>query len=228
MESTLRPGEISIDDALLERWQAVVDLLAKIADVPAALIMRVEPEEIEVFRASHTADNPYRVGERAPFNRECRLYCETVIRTGERLLVPNALKDSAWDDNPDIALDMISYLGLPLRWPDGEPFGTVCILDSKENAYSELIESSLAQFRELVEMHLALLVRNAELSRALDEIETLRGMLPICSHCKSIRNERGYWQRIEEYLGEHSRATLSHGICEACLKKHYPSFGESE
>lgn len=203
-----------------------MDLLARIANVPAALIMRVEPEDeqIEVLRASRTVDNPYRVGERATYNRQCGLYCEAVIRTGKRLLVANALKDPEWASNPDVALNMISYLGLPLRWPTGEPFGTICVLDRKENAYGGLIEGSLAQFRELVEMHLTLLVRNAELARALDEVKTLRGMIPICSHCKSVRDESGSWHRIETYLREHSQATLTHSICEACLREH---FGDS-
>lgn len=67
-------------------------------------------------------------------------YCETVIKTKDKLLVPNVLKDEDWKKNPDIKLGMISYLGFPLLWPNDEIFGTICVLDSKENNYSKEYE----------------------------------------------------------------------------------------
>ncbi len=57
---------------------------------------------------------------------------------------------------------------------------------------------------------------------ALSDIKQLTGLLPICSHCKKIRNDKGYWQQIEQYIYEHSDAQFSHGICQECAKKHYP------
>ena len=68
-----------------------------------------------------------------------------------------------------------------------------------------------------------------DLQKALAEIDTLRGILPICSYCKKIRNDKGYWEQIEVYLKEHSRAEFSHGLCPECAKKFYPDFfGEEE
>lgn len=61
-----------------------------------------------------------------------------------------------------------------------------------------------------------------DLNTALDEIKTLKGILPICMHCKNIRDDRGYWSQIEQYIFEHSEAEFSHGICPDCLAKHYP------
>jgi hypothetical protein len=66
------------------------------------------------------------------------------------------------------------------------------------------------------------------LQKALNEIKTLRGILPICAHCKRIRDDEGYWQRIESYIHEHSEADFSHGICPECLKNHYPDLDEEE
>ncbi|WP_028313933.1 VUT family protein [Desulfatibacillum aliphaticivorans] len=63
----------------------------------------------------------------------------------------------------------------------------------------------------------------AELQQALSEVKTLRGFLPICSHCKSIRDDQGYWNRLEAYLLEHSDIELSHGVCPECAKKFYPN-----
>ena len=60
------------------------------------------------------------------------------------------------------------------------------------------------------------------LSKALAEIKTLSGLLPVCSYCKKVRDDQGYWSRIENYVQEHSDAQFSHGICPDCMKKHYP------
>lgn len=61
-----------------------------------------------------------------------------------------------------------------------------------------------------------------ERDAALAEARTLRGLLPICSSCKSIRDDQGEWRRLEEYVSEHSQASFSHGICPACIAKYHP------
>ena len=61
-----------------------------------------------------------------------------------------------------------------------------------------------------------------ELRAALDEIRTLRGIIPICAHCKKIRDDQGAWGQIEAYIQAHSEAHFSHGICPDCMRRHYP------
>ena len=61
-----------------------------------------------------------------------------------------------------------------------------------------------------------------ELTKALADIRTLRGLLPICAGCKKIRNDRGYWQGLEQYLSEHAEVQFSHGLCPDCLAKYNP------
>ncbi|MDZ4853378.1 MAG: response regulator [Nitrospirota bacterium] len=63
---------------------------------------------------------------------------------------------------------------------------------------------------------------NDELQKALREVKVLRGLIPICASCKKIRNDGGFWQQLEEYIGEHSEAEFSHGICQPCVEKLYP------
>lgn len=63
----------------------------------------------------------------------------------------------------------------------------------------------------------------SELQQALAQIRTLSGLLPICAHCKKIRNDKGYWTQIELYIREHSDAEFSHGICPDCARKLYPN-----
>ena len=62
----------------------------------------------------------------------------------------------------------------------------------------------------------------AKLKDALNSIKTLKGLLPICSHCKKIRDDKGYWSQIETYIQKYSDAEFSHGICPDCAKEHYP------
>lgn len=63
-----------------------------------------------------------------------------------------------------------------------------------------------------------------ELTEALSKVKKLSGMLPICASCKKIRDDKGYWNQIESYIGDHSEAEFSHGICPDCAKKLYPEF----
>ena len=62
----------------------------------------------------------------------------------------------------------------------------------------------------------------AELQKALSEVKTLQGILPICSICKQIRDDKGYWNQLEAYIEEHSDVDFSHSLCPQCLQKHYP------
>lgn len=159
--------DIEISAEMIAGWQSVVNMLAEIIDVPAALIMKVDPPHIEVFRASESGSNPYGAGDREHL---AGLYCEKVIGTRGRLLVPNALKDSEWDKNPDIKPGMISYLGFPLLWPDGEVFGTICVLDSKENTFGKLYEKLMLRFKDLIEAHLALSYKNSDDKKNLEGV----------------------------------------------------------
>jgi hypothetical protein len=69
----------------------------------------------------------------------------------------------------------------------------------------------------------------SELQEALANVKALRGLIPICSSCKKIRNDQGYWTQLETYLQQHTDAEFSHGLCMDCLRKLYPEFsGEVE
>jgi len=67
-----------------------------------------------------------------------------------------------------------------------------------------------------------------ELQKSLDEINTLRGILPICSFCKNIRNDEGYYEQIENYIHKHSGVDFSHTICPKCLSEHYPEINDTK
>ncbi len=156
-QSKIKPD---IPDQIIAKWQKLIDLASELIGVPAGLIMKVYPKEIEVFVCSETKGNPYEKGERARL--KTGLYCETVMCMRKQLLVPDACKDPNWDHNPDIELGMVSYFGLPLIWPDNEIFGTICVLDDKENHYSVMYQKLCTQFKEAIEADLHMILESED------------------------------------------------------------------
>ncbi|MBS3777123.1 MAG: GAF domain-containing sensor histidine kinase [Bacteroidales bacterium] len=165
--SELKP---EMDREVIEKWQSLLDLTAKLMNVPSALIMKLNEQTIEVFLKSQSKGNPYKVGGKEELIHG--LYCETVIGKQEKLLVPDASKSEIWkENNPDMDLNMISYLGMPLNYPDGEVFGTVCVLDNKENHYGPLYEELLDKVKQHIETDLKLHLSNQELEEKNHQLE---------------------------------------------------------
>lgn len=222
--------EYDIPLSLLDEWQSIVDLMAEIIDIPVGLIMRAAGKDVEVLLSSQTQGNPYHAGEKEQLWGS-GLYCEAVIQTMDKLLVPNALASPEWDQNPDLKLNMIAYLGLPIRLPDGKAFGTICVLDNKENAFGSKAETLLAKLRDILESNLAMVYMNhvlEEKNRGLmdyiNEIKTLRGLIPICAKCKKIRDSDDYWHAIEDYISQHTQAQFTHSLCPECIDDLYPDW----
>ncbi len=106
--------------------------------------------------------------------------------------------------------EVYRYLTKPLQSPDE--------IRSVVNQAIEVY--TLRQSRK--DMMAELERRNAELEGMLAQVKRLEGMLPICAACKKIRDDKGYWQQIESYIGDHSQAVFSHGICPECARRLYP------
>lgn len=92
---------------------------------------------------------------------------------------------------------------------------------SGQVVYYEGILQEITQRKKMEEERENLIV---ELRDALANIKTLSGLVPICASCKKIRDDKGYWNHLEQYIMDHSGATLSHGICPDCAKQLYPEF----
>ncbi|MDQ1240513.1 MAG: hypothetical protein QG577_2699 [Thermodesulfobacteriota bacterium] len=110
-----------------------------------------------------------------------------------------------------IRLKAISYSGI---WF----IGIVGLLLVRRNIRDDLSERERA---EKEKSHLT-----NELQNSLAEVKKLSGFLPICSSCKKIRDDKGYWSEVERYIGEHSEAQFSHGICPDCMRKLYPEIAD--
>lgn len=86
------------------------------------------------------------------------------------------------------------------------------------------IAIELALYRHKIEKEKEQLA--SELKDALAKVKQLSGLLPICSYCKKIKDDKGYWEQVETYITKHSEALFSHGICPACAEKAFKEFGE--
>jgi two-component sensor histidine kinase len=160
-----------ISKELQEKWQKVLDLAAKIIGVPSGLITKFHPNELEVFLSSRTENNPL------PQNLKLELglgwYCENVTGSREKTIVPNALQMEDWKENPSVPFNLLSYMGIPLLWPDGEVFGTFCMLDLKEHNYPEIYQELLESLREVIQNDLKSLIDYRRMENDLAHKETL-------------------------------------------------------
>lgn len=216
----------NIPSQIVDIWQRVVDSVASLLLVPSVMINRLEPPELEVFRSNIGPDNPFPSGTRMDM---AGVYCATVAEKRQRLLLEDARKDPVWANSPTAKAGIFAYLGYPLFWPDGDVFGTLCVVDTRENKWAEQSARLLQTFKDAIEAHLALVItmenlnrKNDELERALHEVKTLQGYLPICASCKKIRDDRGYWNQIETYISQHTDVLFSHGLCPDCTQKFFP------
>jgi len=101
-------------------------------------------------------------------------------------------------------------------------FALVGVLELGESLTFMMLNSERLE-RELLEAEANLKSTVQDLRQALAEVKKLSGFLPICASCKKIRDDKGYWQQIEQYISEHSEALFSHSTCPECARKLYPN-----
>ena len=118
------------------------------------------------------------------------------------------IEDVSWSDQNRI----ISRTIVPLKNSDGDVTGIVVIeRDITERKKNEKEREKLI----------------AELQQSLADVKMLSGLIPICSNCKKIRNDQGYWIQLESYIQTHSDTKFTHGICPECAAKLYPNISKS-
>ena len=152
-------------------------------------------------------------------------YSHTEI-VGKRLWELSAFKDI--EQSREVFKDLqtkehIRYKDLPLRTKDGQSVSVEFVSSIYQVNEEKVIQCNIRDItrHKQAEEERKKLIEG--LSYAL--AETLNGLLPICSYCKSIRDDKGEWKKIEEYLLEHSEANFTHGICPKCMKIFHPNRG---
>ncbi|MBU0673388.1 MAG: PAS domain S-box protein [Proteobacteria bacterium] len=116
----------------------------------------------------------------------------------------------------------------PVKTVDGSErlivWNNVSLMDGSGRIVGTLSSGEDITEKRVMEQDREQLIMN--LKKALSEVKTLSGMLPICAWCKKVRNDDGYWDQIEGYIQRHSDALFSHGICPSCMKKNYPDLDD--
>lgn len=90
----------------------------------------------------------------------------------------------------------------------------------------EELETRLRTGKRILQLQSELAGKVEELEKALAHVRTLQGLLPICMHCKSIRDDSNTWHRLETYIESHSNALFTHSLCRKCLATHYPAYAQ--
>jgi hypothetical protein len=175
-EVAINKKEIIIPKELVNKWQDLVEIVAKTVDVPAALIAKAEPPYMKIICSNKSGDNPYRIGAREFLADH---YSGVVLTSRSKLLVTDAYKSGGWDRNSALKLGFISYLGYPIYWPDGELFGTFYVLDKKVNEYGGISEKLMLQFNELIQSHIAMLYQNCKLQLVLESMGDIKEGLKV-------------------------------------------------
>jgi PAS domain S-box-containing protein len=110
-----------------------------------------------------------------------------------------------------------------IKWPDGKRILITVNAAPLKNTNDDF-DGMVAIIEDITERKKTEKERDIlikKLQKALNEVKTLSGLLPICSHCKKIRDDKGYWNQLEEYVTKYSDAKFSHGICPDCIKEYY-------
>jgi signal transduction histidine kinase len=206
----MKPGsaEVAIPSGIFQKWQRIVDLLASIMGVPSAVVCKLEPPHYTHYRvvsSSNSEGNPFPTDD--VFAMDIGTFCETVIKSRAPLLVANALENDEWKQAPEIKTGMVSYLGLPVAWPDGRMFGTICVLDDKTNRYSDLYQELLAHCRDVLEADLQMLERTS------DELQNLQLKL---AHANRIATLGQLSASIAHELNQPLTGIIAN--CSTCLR----------
>jgi len=117
---------------------------------------------------------------------------------------------------------LVRYENLPLQAKDGRKIDVELISNVYEVQSEKVIQYNIRDItrRKKAEEEREMLI--GKLKDALANIKKLSGLIPICASCKNIRDDEGYWQKLEQYISEHSEANFTHGICPECMAKLYP------
>ncbi len=212
-----------------ELYQSIYDTLNHLIKLPNFFICIVESEEKTMTFAYYVDeyDEKY-TGRVVNYEEDSRFITLEAIKSKKPLLLSQSdLKERQASGTITGTMPAV-WLGLPLIIK-GKVIGVMAVQHYSDPDYfsSETIDLfvavteqvALAVERKQSEKRKEKLI--GELHAALEEVKALQGILPICSNCKKIRDDKGYWNLLESYIEKHSSASFSHGMCPECSDKFY-------
>ena len=152
-------------------------------------------------------------------------FCAHTILSSELLVVEDATRDPRFNQNPLVTGDpnIRFYAGAPLVTPENYRLGSLCVIDRMPRTLANEERAALESLSRLIVTELELRRISRDLAHAVREVKSLTGLVPICSYCKDVRDDQGYWSRVEEYVTQKTGADFSHGLCPKCAKVHFPA-----
>ncbi|WOT05553.1 sensor domain-containing diguanylate cyclase [Shewanella youngdeokensis] len=182
-----------------EKWQKTVDLLARLFEAPAGFLVQYTDKGFQVTISSSQETNPYPAG--IIIGPEVNIFCRRIVETRQELYVSNALVDTCWDSNPEVHIDGFrSYLGVPIFWPNGDPFGTFCVMDYKKTDYKSTYLELIRHLKDILESDLSLIGAYAEMKT-----------LAITDPLSGVHNRRGFMVLAEQRIKLAKRTDTSLG-----------------
>ncbi len=179
----------------LQKWQKTIDLITELFSAPAGFIVYKATDVYHIIVSSEHKENPYDPGRKLDANDN--LFCKQVLRDMTPLYVAQASQERRWDDCPLVKEGVESYVGVPILWPSGEPFGTFCIMDYKKTNYKRSLLELIEQLRDMVEDDLALLdnfaqMREIAMLDSLTNIYNRRALNLLCQHKLNLAARLGF------------------------------------
>jgi diguanylate cyclase (GGDEF)-like protein len=143
------------------RWQKMANLIARIVNVPACVIIRLRQDDMIIMASCKTEGNPYTAGETFPLGKG---HCsEAIVGQKSPLLVADASSHPDWKNSPSFNGRMNSFYGLPINWENGELFGSLCVFDNKANTFDDKLILHIKEFRDILEEDLKSIQFNANM-----------------------------------------------------------------
>jgi PAS domain S-box-containing protein len=189
-------NNFQFSDNILAKWQKLLNLLSQTFNIPTSLINRLDGEEISLLAINNTDTLYHFRNEKINKNP---LYCKTVIESQKKLLVTSSTLNEQSPNHTKKDLETIAYLGYPIFLPNGNVFGSICVVDRKENSFSKEIENLIKHIKEIVELdivtHLYFYTKGLRLEQKIEE------------QVKAIEKSKNKDRRIQNELRKEQNST---------------------
>ncbi|MDC9511044.1 sensor domain-containing diguanylate cyclase [Pseudoalteromonas sp. Angola-4] len=184
-------GQIS-----LHKWQKTIDLITGLFSAPSGYIVQATSKGYRVVIRANEGGSHFETNPILP--PETPLFCKYVAENNNTLYVSDTRSDTQWNTMPEVIEDGVeSYLGLPIHWPEGEVFGTLCLKDSKKTSYTDEYFELIEQLRDLIEDDLALIysfeqMREIAMLDPLTNIYNRRALSLLAQHKLNLALRLGF------------------------------------